>query len=282
MNKMLSSSLRSCLFVCLILFSNLSAASFYKNIWPQWGVHNPLSKHVISHQEWQEFLSRCVITNDEGINLIDYPHLTEADLETLRHYINRMSKLDLRKYNRNEQLAYWINLYNALVVRMVAEYYPIDTIQEINVSPGLFSVGPWGANVVTVDGTKLSLDDIQNRIVRAIWNDPRTHYALNDGCIGAANLSKQAFQGSTIDAQLHQAAYEYINSLRCIQVIDNKLIVSKIYEWYLEDFGGSQVNLIHHLSQYAEAPLLNDLKHLNSVNSYIYNWHLNSAIASTS
>ena len=269
------------LIICLLLMANMAMASFHKNIWPKWEVHNPLSHDIISHQEWQDFLTRCVIANEEGINLVDYPHLTEADLEELQNYINRMSKIDIHNYNRREQLAFWINLYNALTVQIVADYYPVDSIQEIKISPGLFNAGPWGANLVTISGTQLSLDDMQNRIIRPIWNDPRTIYAINHATIGGANLSKEAYQGHTVSAQLNKAAYEYINSLRGIQVIEGRLIVSKVYYWFIDDFGGSMQGLIRHLSLYANEPLRSKLEHIDGVNSYIYNWHLNSTVPSS-
>jgi hypothetical protein len=267
------------IFLLINLFNSTTALALsQKAIWPKWAVHNALSQETISHQEWQNFLTHYVITNSEDINLIDYSHITEADLGALKKYITHMSQVDIKNYNRNEQLAYWLNLYNALVVQTVAKYYPIDTVQEVNISPGLFNTGPWGSNLVSVLGVPLSLDDIQNRIIRAVWNDPRTHYALNDGAIGAANLSKQAYQGATINAQLNEAAYSYINSLRCVQIIDGKLVVSKIYEWYLDDFGGSDADLIHHLSQYASKDLKPRFQKISKVDSYIYNWHLNSTI----
>lgn len=265
--------------LCLCVMTNTAYASFHKSMWPKWGVHNPLSQEAISHKEWQDFLTRCVITNNENINLIDYPHLKRADLDTLKQYVARMSKIDIHNYNRNEQLAFWLNLYNALTIQVVADYYPIDCIDDLNISPGLFSIGPWGAPLVNIAGTRLSLDDIQNRIIRPIWNDPRTHYAINDATIGAANLSKQAFAGATIEEQLNQAAEAYINSLRGVQVIEGKLIVSKIYDWYIDDFGGNEQALIKHLSVYAKEPLRSQLRVVNSVNTHIYNWHINSTIA---
>ncbi|HAT9084518.1 TPA: DUF547 domain-containing protein, partial [Legionella pneumophila subsp. pneumophila] len=190
-------------------------------------------------------------------------------------YIKNLSQIDIDNYNRQEQLAYWINLYNALTVLTVANYYPIANIQEINISPGLFSVGPWGANIITIKNTNLSLDDINNRIIRPIWNDPRTHYALNNATIGAPNLSKQAYQGSLLEQQLNDAAFKYINSLRGVHVIEGKLIVSKLYDWYEEDFGGTKKYVIKHLLQFAKEPLRNQLKHINTIDSYIYNWHIN-------
>ena len=263
--------------ILLLLFSTgLAHASFHKSLWPKWEVNNPLSQETISHKAWQDFLERYVITNDEKINLVNYAQITPADLESLRDYIKQMSQVDIDNYNRREQLAYWINYYNALTVQTVASYYPIANIQEINISPGLFSVGPWGANLITIDESPLSLDDINNRIIRPIWNDPRTHYALNNATIGAPNLNKQAYQGALIEQQLNNAAFAYINSFRGVQVIEGKLIISKIYDWFEEDFGGSKQDVITHLLQFAKEPLLSQLKHTNSIDSYIYNWHINS------
>ncbi|WP_133128726.1 DUF547 domain-containing protein [Legionella nagasakiensis] len=274
--NMVHFKLRLSLLLFCLLLSHMATASFHKNLWPKWSIHNPLSQEVISHQEWQDFLSRCVITNREGINLVDYTHLSKSDRDLLERYINHMSQIEISNYNRQEQLAFWLNLYNALTVQTIAHYYPVASIQEINISPGLFSVGPWGANLITINGTQLSLDEIHNRIIRAIWNDPRTHYAINNGSIGAANLSKQAFQGPLLEKQLNEAASQYINSLRGAQIIDDKLIVSKIYDWFIDDFGGEEQDLIKHLSQYAQEPFVEKLKQISKINLYTYNWHLNS------
>ncbi|MDI1352993.1 MAG: DUF547 domain-containing protein [bacterium] len=260
----------------LLLSANLTHASLHKSLWPKWEVNNPLSKKVISHQKWQDFLTHHVITNEENINLLDYAHLSPQDLQDLKTYITEMSQLNIAHYNRREQLAYWLNFYNALTVQTIANYYPVANIQEISISPGLFSVGPWGANLVTIKGTPLSLDDINNRIIRPIWNDPRTHYALNNATIGAPNLNNIAYEGNKIEVQLNHAAFTYINSLRGVQVIEGKLIISKLYDWYEEDFGGTKQDVIIHLAQFAREPLFSQLKHVNSIDSYIYNWHINS------
>ncbi|CAM2755906.1 DUF547 domain-containing protein [Legionella worsleiensis] len=268
--------------ITLLIMTGIVHASFHKSLWPRWEVNNPLSTQVISHKIWQNFLDKHIVTNEEGINLIDYAHLTPHDLHTLKEYIKEMSQVDIDNYNRQEQLAYWINLYNALTVQTVASYYPIASIQEINISPGLFSVGPWGANLLTIKKTTLSLDDINNRIIRPIWNDPRTHYAINNATIGASNLSKQAYQGAQLEHQLNAAASTYINSLRGVQVIEGKLIISKLYDWYEEDYGGTKHDVIRHLLQFAHEPLLSQLKHINTIDSYVYNWHINCPAVQTS
>lgn len=262
----------------LLFFLSTTAvhALSYKRLWPQWLVNNPRSTQTISHQLWQQFLDDYLILNNEQITLVNYEHIKPKGTNLLNRYLKEMSEIDIAHYNRQEQLAYWINLYNALTVQTVASYYPVANIQEIRISPGLFSVGPWGANLITINNTPLSLDDINNRIIRAIWNDQRTHYALNDATIGAPNLSKHAYQGATLEAQLNHAAFTYINSLRGAQFIEGELIISKIYAWYEEDFGGSKQDIIKHLLFFAKEPLLSQLKHINSIDSYTYNWHINS------
>ncbi|KTD39206.1 putative Ser/Thr protein kinase [Legionella nautarum] len=267
------------LFISLLLIASTAHASFNKSLWPIWEVNNPLSSAVIDHSDWQAFLDKRVQSNEENINLVDYNHLTDADYALLQQYIEKMSKIDIAQYNRNEQLAFWINLYNALTVQVIADYYPVGSIEEINISPGLFSIGPWGKKIVTINDIPLSLDEIQNRIIRPIWNDQRTLYAINNGSIGAANLSKQAYSGSTIKEALNEAAFGYINSLRGVQVIEGALIVSKIYDWYNEDFGGTKQDVITHLKQFAKEPLQSQLKHVNNIDNYVYNWHLNSTVS---
>jgi hypothetical protein len=267
------------LLLLMLLLTGLAHATFYKNLWPQWEINNPLSKEIISHQLWQDFLNRRVITNDENINLVDYAHMTQTDLTLLKDYLKSMAQINIDNYNRAEQLAYWINVYNALTVQTVANYYPISNIQEVNISPGLFSVGPWGANLITLKDTALSLDDINNRIIRPIWNDPRTHYTLNNASIGAPNLSRKAYQGPILEEQLNHAASTYINSLRGVSVIEGRLIISKLYDWYEEDFGGTKQDVVTHLLQFAKEPLQSQLKHINTIDSYIYNWHINSPAA---
>lgn len=265
------------LFFLLVLKMNSSfATALPKAYWPRWVMNNPQSKEHISHQQWQKFLDNNVITNEEQINLINYAHVTTKDRTLLQQYLKNMSEVKIDRYNRREQLAYWLNLYNALTVQTVANYYPIATIREISISPGLFSIGPWGAHLINVKKIPLSLDDINNRIIRPIWNDQRTLYALNNSTMGAANINKQAFSANNLDAQLNKAAITYINSLRGVQVIEGRLIISKIYDWYEGDFGGTKQDVIQHITFFAQEPLLSQLKHINTIDSYMYNWHLNS------
>ena len=86
---------RSSLILLILFFTGWSHASFHKSLWPKWEVNNPLSKEAISHQAWQDFLDRYVITNEEKINLINYEQLTRQDLESLKIFVELMSHINV-------------------------------------------------------------------------------------------------------------------------------------------------------------------------------------------
>ncbi|MCC5792199.1 MAG: DUF547 domain-containing protein [Legionellaceae bacterium] len=266
---------RLCVLLLLLFCPLLTQASFNKSLWVIWQVNNPLSTETIDHQLWAQFLQKNLVQSPDGIHRIDYARLQEADKAALESYLQYLSTIDIDRYNRREQLAFWLNMYNALMLNTIAEYYPVKSSKMINISPGLFSVGPWGANLIRVKGHHLTLDEIHNKIIRPIWNDPRTHYALNNGAIGAPNLQPQPYRGDDIEVQLNQAALSYVNALRAVQVIEGSLVVSKVYKWYMDDFGGNEQTIIGHIHNFAQEPLRSQLKHINNISTYVYNWHLN-------
>ena len=154
-----------------------------------------------------------------------------------------------------EQQAYWINLYNALTVQVILDHYPVDSIRDIDISPGFFADGPWGKKLLVVDGEEVSLDDIEHRILRPIWQDLRIHYAVNCASIGCPNLQPEAFTAENADRLMDEGARAYIGHPRGASVDRGKLTVSSIYKWFKADFGGSDVGVIDHLQQFAEPEL---------------------------
>lgn len=260
----------------IFLSVNLFARDNDKNLWVEWEINNPTSNKIINHSSWQIFLDKYLTGPKDGLVLVKYARVTPQDHKKLKAYIAKMAKTKITDYNRKEQLAYWLNIYNALVVNLILEHYPIDSIQEINISPGLFSTGPWEANLFRVQGFNISLSDIKNRIIRPIWNDPRTLYALSNGTIGGPNLHSSPFLGEHISDQLNKVASIYINSPRGVQITQNKLLVSQIFEWYEEDFGGTKQDVLKHIKLYANPNLKANIKHFKTINGYIYNWHINS------
>ena len=261
-----------CSLLCLV---EVSIAAPQKNLWPRWEANNPESQQIIDHYLFQDFLSRYVITDKNGVNLVKYKNVTAHDRALLENYIIKLSQVLIAQYHRTEQLAFWINLYNALTIKIILDHYPVNSILDINISPGWFNKGPWDAKLITVENEKLSLNDIEHRIIRPIWNDPLTHYALNCASYSCPNLEKNPYTGNNLKMALNQAASSYINSARGVSVKNKQLTISKIYDWYQVDFGGNEQAVMMHLEQYASPKLKKQLLDFHKIDHYVYDWALN-------
>lgn len=246
------------------------------DLWPRWQAHDAKSRTVIDHTEWGRFLKAYLKRGDDGINRVAYGRVTGADKKALQDYLAKLRSIPIGRFNRTEQLAYWINLYNALTVMVVLEYFPVDSIKDIDISSGLFG-GPWDRKLLEVNGVAMSLNDIEHRILRPIWRDSRIHYALNCASIGCPNLLSRAFTGDNAGTLLDYAAQAYINHPRGARVENGRLIVSKIYAWFADDFGGSEETVIVHLRALAEPPLAEAIEGRTTIDDYEYDWGLNGS-----
>ena len=209
------------------------------DLWERWETHDPKSSAEIDHQAWGRLLKTYIVTDSDGVNRFDYGAVSAGDRHALDRYIADLAGLPIDDFNRAEQRAYWINLYNALTIQVVLAHYPVESIRDIDISPGFFADGPWGKELITIAGEDLSLNDIEHRILRPIWQDPRVHYAVNCASIGCPNLQKTPFTGRNAEAVLDRAARDYVNSARGVRSGKDGLVVSSIYVWFREDFGSA-------------------------------------------
>ncbi len=246
-------------------------------LWPRWEAHDPAASRTVDHGPWRRFLSAHVVAGTDGIARVAYGKVSAEDKAALDAYVRALAAEPVSRLTRAEQRAYWINLYNAATVRLVLERYPVASIRDINISPGLFASGPWGKALFAVEGEALSLNDIEHRILRPIWNDPRVHYALNCAALGCPDLQTEAFPAATADVLLDRAAVAFVNHPRGARVEGGRLRVSSIYEWFQEDFGGSEASVIDHLRRYARGPLADALAGVRAIASHAYDWSLNDA-----
>lgn len=252
------------------------AAAPSPNLWPRWQTNLSDSKIAIDHSIWDGILKNYLVTNHpSGINLFRYSAVSPADREALAAYIKKIQQVEVSALNPTEQKAYWINLYNALTVQVILDHYPVKSIMDIDISPGLFSNGPWDAKLLTIEGEKVSLNDIEHRILRPIFKDNRLHYALNCASIGCPNLQPLAFTDANTEEVLEAAAREYVNSNRGARMMRGRLHVSSIYKWFQVDFGGSEVGVLKHLRQYAESDLGDALRTYDKGLRDDYDWNLN-------
>ena len=264
--------------ICYLLILNnsifLLKAAPEADLWARWTKHQSNSVQKINHKQWATFLDRNLITNDKSnIYLVHYSRVTNKDRKILQNYLKYLENINISNYSRSEQFAYWINHYNARTVELILENYPIDSIKDISFS--FFSFGPWDEELITVEGIDLSLNDIEHRILRPIWKDPRIHYAVNCASLGCPNLLPKPFTAETNEILLDEAAKGYVNHPRGVRFEDEKLVLSKIFDWYLVDFGGSTDNLLKHILGYSESQLYQKIKRYKGKLEYEYNWQLN-------
>ncbi|MCB1850458.1 MAG: DUF547 domain-containing protein [Gammaproteobacteria bacterium] len=260
--------------LCVLLYQPLLLAAPKAELWPVWLTSAEKVTLRPDHAYWEQFLQHRVTRSSAGINLVDYAGATSEKVG-LKQYLNYLQNVPVSRLTRPQQRAFWINLYNAATVAIVLDHYPVASIRDIDISPGLFSDGPWGNKFLTIEGLQLSLDDIEHRILRPIWKDNRLHYALNCASIGCPNLQPRAFTADNSEHLLESAAMEYINHPRGVRLTDGKLQVSRIYEWFHQDFGNNERGVISHLRIYAAPELRKNLDLIEDIAGYDYDWSLN-------
>ncbi len=262
--------------IAILTFASASSAASAANLqqFLEWSEGHEI---VADHSSWESILQHYVVTSaGDRISRLQYGKVSIPDRKRLKRYIADLSALDPKTFSKNEAFAYWANLYNALTVDLILEHYPIESIRDIKLS--FLAFGPWKMKLVTVSGERLTLDDIEHGILRAGWDDPRVHYALNCASIGCPNLRVEAFTSNQLERQLDDAARDYINHPRGVRVDETgRLIVSSIYKWFREDFGDTDQDVINHFLVYADSPLANQLRSVRQISDYEYSWVLNDA-----
>lgn len=229
---------------------------------------------AVDYAGWNAFLKHYGVRLADGRTAFAYARVTPADKAALSATVDRLEGVDVDRLSRPQQFAYWINLYNAATIEVVLGAYPTSSI--LNIRDGLFPTGPWDRKVVTVKGEKLSLNDIEHGILRPIFHDPRVHFAVNCASVGCPNLALTAYEAPTLNAQLEAAARTYINSARGLQLKGNRLVASRIFDWYGGDFGG-QKGVLAFARRYASAETAKVLGNRTAIDAYDYDWSLNEA-----
>lgn len=258
----------------LFFYSASLYAAPSADLWEYWAQHDVKSTQAINHEIWSRLLNRYLTKSKDGINRFAYSEITEQDKQQLKGYISSLADTRITAFSRNQQRAFWINLYNALTIDVILDNYPVDSIRDIR--SGFFSSGPWSLELISIEGKQLTLDDIEHRILRPVWKDPRIHYAVNCASIGCPNLQQEAFTAENMEKLLNNAAKEFINHPRAASVEGDDLLVSSIYDWFADDFGGES-GVISHIKQYANEPLATALDNIHEIDDYEYDWRLNNA-----
>ncbi|MEM1343622.1 MAG: DUF547 domain-containing protein, partial [Pseudomonadota bacterium] len=187
--------------------------------------------------------------------------------------IDTLQGVAVTTLSRDEQFAYWVNLYNAATIALILDNYPLESIRDIG--SGLFENGPWDRAVATIEGRTLTLNDIEHGILRPVWNEPRLHYAVNCAALGCPSLEARPWTAAGLDARLSAAEASFIADPRGVRLEGGELVLSKIWLWFREDFAPEEAGVLARLSARAEGRAAQALSGRTSVDRYDYDWSLN-------
>lgn len=187
-----------------------------------------------------------------------------AELEALPQQIA------LSELSRDEQLAYWLNLHNVVIIDLLQDRYPLRRIDREDID----GVALLDAPVITVEGVTLSLNDIRLRVVAEHWDDPRVIYGFFLGAIGGPSLQDEAFTGARVWSQLESSAREFVTALRGVDSLGRQPRISPLYEEFAVLFDGPD-DLKAHLRSFANAEVRAHIDAIEGAPDYLrFDWHV--------
>ena len=215
---------------------------------------------LATHESWNALLKKHVTPSGK----VNYKGM-KSSLTIIDDYLKHLKENSPKKdWSKNEKLAYWINLYNAATVSLIASNYPTSSITKLSGGK------PWDKKFVKSGDKVYSLNQIENEIVRPQFKDPRIHAALNCAAVSCPNLLNEAFVPNQLNAQLDQQTKVWVNDASKNKLQDSKVKVSQIFDWYADDFKASG-GVVAFINQYATTKVSAKAK----VAYLAYDWSLN-------
>lgn len=244
-------------FIILLLFQNCIGDAPSKK-----------GSKTIIHKQWTELLQKHVDENG-NVNYIGF----KRDSTLLNNYSDMLIKNppDEEKWSDNEQIAYWINVYNAFTIKLIITHYPLESIKDIGSTIQIpFVNSPWDIKLIEINGEKLDLNYVEHTILRKKFNEPRIHFAINCASFSCPKLRREAFSAEKLNSQLNEQAIDFINDPKRNIISEDHASLSKIFSWFKSDFSKNG-SLIEYLNTYSKVTLK-----FNSKISYMdYDWSLN-------
>lgn len=186
-------------------------------------------------------------------------------------FLRQIGRVNPESLSREDEYAYWINAYNAWTIKLILTGYPgVKSIKDLG---GFW--GPWKKRFVKAGGKTLTLDEIEHKILRPRFKDPRVHFAVNCASKGCPPLRSEPYEGAGLDAQLNDQTASFINDPIRTRLDRNRLYVSRIFKWFSEDFDDDPVGFV---IRYAAGDFRNKLllqRNSLDVKYMDYDWSLN-------
>jgi hypothetical protein len=215
--------------------------------------------------------------------MVNYEAFAKAP--EFKAYLAKLAATDPATLGRTEQLAFWINAYNAYTIQLINSHGETASIRNINKTGGFIKAyGPWKEKLAIVGGKAYGLDEIEQDIIRPTYNEPRIHFALVCAAMGCPPLRSEAYVGAKLDAQLDEQAREFLlksPTKNRVDVASRTVYVSPIFvefRDYIKDFGGSKPAVGKFIAKYYAPGAERDVLQSGDFKTVVtnYDWTLNS------
>ncbi len=190
---------------------------------------------AFDHAPFDALLKQHVVNG-----MVDYDAFRAAP--AFAGYLKSLASFDPARLPRDEQLAFWINAYNAYTIQLIIKHDERESIRNINKTLFLKLKGPWSEPLARVGGKDYTLDDIEHRIIRPTYKEPRIHFALVCAAMGCPPLRSEAYVGTRLAQQLDDQGATFLlksPGKNRVDVATRTVYHSMIFGYYKEDFGGS-------------------------------------------
>jgi len=191
----------------------------------------------------------------------------------LNEYLTQLQETppDTKRWSENEKLAYWINVYNAFTIKLIMDFYPIESIKEIGSAIQIPLINsPWDIPIINIGDQKLTLNDVEHRILRKDFHEPRIHFAIVCASISCPKLRPEAYTSSLLEAQLNEQAFAFVNDPSKNMITSDEIKISRIFQWFGGDFENNGT-VIEYLNQFSDTKI-----NTSADQTYLdYNWGIN-------
>jgi hypothetical protein len=234
--------------------------------------HQPSAAAGFDHSIFDQVLKTYV--NNQG--RVDYNGIAKD--QPFKAYMESLKTAKSDSMSRDEQLAFWINAYNAVTIDKVTKWKPKKSVRETFV-PGVWTGTKFfTTREHTVAGRLLSQDDIEHEILRKQLKEPRIHFAIICASSGCPPLPRFAYTEENVQAMLEEETRKYLNSVRGTQIdsAKNVLHLSKLFDWFAGDFESKSGSVLDFLKPYLDEQALTFLEKKPKIKYIHYDWALNA------
>ena len=206
---------------------------------PNVSIHAPFSALLQAH-----------VRND----LVDYDAFAKAP--EFPRYLQALDRARIDTMSKDDRLAFWLNVYNAYTIQLINKHQERESIRNINKFLGVVKgKGPWNEEIVRAAGRTLSLDHVEQKIIRVEFKEPRIHMALVCAALSCPPLRQEAYEGSKLSEQLHDQTRTFLRERQTLNRIDlgnQEIHLSPIFDWYRDDFGKTDAAILKFIAPYFE------------------------------